>query len=318
MPKPLYRNAWKKGPASSPELARAFFEQVLWSGKPKCGYCGSLNVSKCKDTELKKGYFRCRDCDKRFTVCTGTIMARTHLTLDIWLKAILILKAERFGCPSTSLSRHLGIMQKTAWLLLHKIRKAMEENDPLTMTGTVEVDETYIGGKFKNFKKSIYIPKVIKTKADGTYEKHFNKMFVMGCFERGTGRVIMQCVKALDGETMEGFVSRFIAPNSTLYTDTAKGYSNLISNYAHDSVNHKKHEYKRGDVSTNGIESVWNNLKGRYRRCIWWSRKHIHRYLHQAMFAYNHARESTDDRVATEFLIRNFPGRQLTYNQLVA
>ncbi|MDR0304559.1 MAG: IS1595 family transposase [Chitinispirillales bacterium] len=288
------------------ETARKYIEEERWGGVPVCGHCGSKRVGKGRKD--RKGYYRCKDCRKEFSVKTGTIFTDTKIPLHKWLEVFYRMVTSRKGVSSMELSKDLGVRQATAWLLLHKIRKGMKRSKKkFSLKGIIENDETHVYGKRKNKhpdKKSI---------------KH--EAIVFGMKERG-GNVIMEHVPNKKRETLREIIEQNVEYGSTLNTDDGKWYTGIENpGYTRKKVNHSAKEYvsKDGEVYTNSIESVWAVLKrgvnGIYQKV---SHKHLHRYLSEFEFRLNegNCKYPTMDRI--DCLIAGCFGRTLTYKELVA
>jgi len=238
------------------ESAREYIAEQRWNGKPCCSRCGSTKVWKIKSG---MGY-KCGDCPKskaEFSVRTGTIMEYSRVSLQKWLLAMNMMTTARKGFSSVQFAKHLGVTQKTAWSMEHRIRKACEMNEEEPLTGKVEVDSTYIGGKCKNMSNA-------KRKAlEDTGRGTVGKAAVVGIQERG-GKVVAQHVEQEDMETLYPLIEKNVEEGSSVYTDEHKVFSQLHKAFDHESVKHSASEYVKGNASTNSIESFWVLLKRGY------------------------------------------------------
>ncbi len=279
----------------------SFYEQVRWNGQPVCPHCGSFKTP----YRTAKG-FKCSEklCHKKFTVKVGTIFEQSHIPLRTWFAAIYLQTAHKKGISSLQLSRDLNITQKTAWYLLHRIREMLRAKEPVMLKGTVEADETYVGGRDKNRHK--HKRKGVTGVGD--------KIAMLGLVERG-GRVYAQRIKALTREVISPVITEHIELGSNLHTDEHGAYIEVGKKYNHKSVRHILQIYVDGDVTTNTIEGFWANLKrGIYGIYHYTSEKHINRYLDEFCARYNTRHLGEDERF--ENFLRQSESR-LTWKRLV-
>jgi transposase-like protein len=256
----------------------------------------------------KLGFYRCLACMADFTVRTGTIFERSHVPLHKWLHTMYRLLTARKGISSLQLGKEIGVTQKTAWFMLHRIRESCG-NDTRKLRGIVEMDETYIGGLEKNKHESK------KSRAGrGTV----GKTPVIGMRERG-GRVKAVKVSSVDALTLYSVIDQHIEPGTMIHTDEATGYIGIPGGgYQHKSVNHGAGEYSRKGVSTNSIESVWavlnRGLHGVYHHA---SEKHLGRYVSEFAFRLNegNVKRFTLDRMSS--MIGVSFGTRITYKELI-
>ncbi len=298
------------------DAARKWIEQEFWPDGPFCPKCGSFNVQ--ANIKHKSATHRCRDCRSGpsgtsktfFTVRVGTVMEGTRLPYRSWAIAIYLLTTNLKGISSMKLHRELGITQKTAWFMLHRLRKAAETGSGM-FTGPVEADETYIGGKRKNMSNA----KRRELADAGVGRGPSGKTAVVGVKDRPTKQVRAQVTRRLDAPALQGFVVENTAPDATVYTDEATAYEELPR--PHESVKHSVSEYVRGQVHTNGMESFWSMMKrgyiGIYHKM---SPKHLDRYVDE--FAGRHNLRESDTLTQMGAVVRGFEGKRLTYGELIA
>ena len=288
---------------SDEKKAEEWFIQARWPHGISCPFCGSLDTNKRKNRKPQP--YHCRDCRKDFSVKTKTLMHGSKLPLSTWAIAYFLFSTHLKGVSSMKLHRDLGITQKSAWHLAHRIRETWKDQKE-TFTGPVEVDETYIGGKEKNkhtFNKL--------NAGRGTV----GKAAVAGMKDRSTNKVKAMAVKGTSQEDLEEFIADRVEPGSTVYTDDHGGYNRLWLDFEHSSVRHSVREYVKGQAHTNGIESFWAMLKrgyyGTYHRM---SEKHLQRYVNEFAGRHNIRSLDTIDQMAS--VAKGMDGKRLTYKEL--
>lgn len=274
---------------STEEKCREYLEQQRWNGTPACPFCGSLNV--CRFTNGK--IFKCREkeCRSKFSVTVGTIYENTKVPLTKWFLATYILAVHSKGISSLQLASWLGVTQKTAWHLNHRIRVMLTENAPELLEGIVEVDESYIGGSLKN---------IHKKKKEALKEAGIdNKTMVFGAVQRN-GKVRTKVIPQTNIENISGAIQEFVKTDSFMVSDEHHAYNKVGEKYKHRKVNHRVKEYVRKEdisVHTNNIEGYWNILKKQIdgiHHSV--SPKHLQRYCNESAFRFNHRTSFQDER----------------------
>ncbi|MEN3335673.1 MAG: hypothetical protein V7641_5038 [Blastocatellia bacterium] len=280
----------------------SFMIKIRWADGPTCPRCESKQANFIKTRRL----WICKDCKKNFTVKQGTIMEDSPIGLDKWLSAIWMIANDKNGISSYEIHRGLGITQKSAWFLLHRIRLAMQNGSLEKFSGPVEADETYIGGLARNMHKSKRAAKIKGTGGSG-------KAIVMGILER-SGDVRTKVIENTSRETLHGEIRAHVALGAEVHTDAWPAYQGLSPDYVHQVINHAI-EYVRGHVHTNGIENFWSLvsrcLKGTYVSVMPF---HLFRYLDEQGFRFNNRKFNDSQRFL--MVCNQMSGRRLTYKQL--
>lgn len=282
--------------------AEAWLIEQRWGGEVCCPKCGSVSVQ--SRPTRKPQPFRCRDCGKDFSVKTDTLMHSSPLPCRTWIFALYIFRSNPKGIASTRLAEMLGVTQKTAWHMLHRIRENYADKKPV-FSGTVEVDEAHIGGRFK----AMHADK----RRENRLKPNYGKAIVAGAREQATGRVYASVVPDVTKEVLQDFVAQYTTPGVRLYTDTSPVYESMPN---HAAVNHSAGQYVDGEVTTNGIESLWALFKRAYWSTWHWvSHKHLQRYLNEVTGRLNQRGLSTLEQMGE--IVRDMDGKRLTYRALV-
>lgn len=292
------------------ETAERWFEEQRWgqSGQPSCcPMCGSVDKQSVVPSRRPLPYY-CGECRSAYSVKTGSIMHRSKIPMQKWIIAIYLWSVSVKSVSSMRLHRDLGITQKSAYFMAQRIREAWEM--PIdNMSGPVEVDETFIGGKRKNMSNTKR--KALKdTGRGGT-----GKAIVVGAKDRDSNQVQAKVIQSADQETLHGFIDDTVANGATVYTDEARAYQNL-PNHEHEAVCHSVCEYVNGMAHTNGIESFWAMLKRAHKGTFHqMSAKHLQRYVNE--FSTRHNMRHEDTIVMMQKTVAMMIGKRLMYKDLV-
>lgn len=290
---------------SDEDAARELLEQMRWNGQPACPHCGGADPYKLTPkpgSKTRKGLYKCRACRKQFSVTVGTVFEDSHIPLSKWLLAIHLLASSKKGMSAHQLHRNLGISYKAAWFMAHRLRYAMASG-PLSelMDGTVEVDETYVGGKRKGGHP-------------GRPSGDSHKTPVVALVERGTGRVKAAPMQRVTADNLGTVLRQNVKPGAKVMTDEYKAYIGATSGYEHDTVTHYDGEYVRGAAHTNTVEGFFSLLKrgvnGVYHHV---SRGHLGRYCDE--FAFRYENRKVSDGTRADRLVKGAEGKRLTYEQ---
>ena len=285
-----------------------FVASLRWEdGKPLCPHCNSEGAGFLATRKIWK--CKNKECRKQFSIKTGTIFEDSALKLDKWLVAIWLIANAKNGISSYELHRALGITQKSAWFVLHRIRLAMEQGSFGKLSGVVESDETWVGGNAINMHK-----KVREARGIGKNAKH-HKVGVLGFLER-KGKVRAKVIDNMKTREVMPHVIDNVALGSTLYTDEHGAYLHAPSRFDHATVVHSAQEYVRESVHTNSIENFWSlfkrTIKGTY---VSIQAEHLQKYVEEQCFRYNN-RETNDAGRFME-LLKSIGGKGITYQELI-
>lgn len=306
---------------SDEDKAREFLEKLRWPDGPVCPHCGQIDNAyrlepkpSKKNTHVRKGVWKCGGCREQFTVTVGTIFEDSHIPLSKWLLAYHLLCASKKGMSAHQLHRMLKVTYRSAWFMAHRIRYTMTQ-EPLSskLTGVIEVDETYVGGKlrvgayrkrpyFKNRGEKPKYPSVVS-----------NKAAVVSVLQRG-GKVQSRHVERVTAENLKPIVNQMIAEDAHVMTDSSTVLKSGLIARKHDQVNHVGKEYVRYEdgvcITTNTIEGYFATLKrginGVYHHV---GKQHLHRYLSEFDFRYNSRKEKDGDR--TLMALNSVSGKRL-------
>ena len=276
-------------------------ESILWPNGPVSPFDTNSKVYKCAG-----GRYKCKNSGKYFNVKVGTVFEDTKIPLVKWFMALYIFSSHKKGISSYQLARDIGVTQKSAWFLLHRLRYAFKQATD-ELVGVVEVDETYVGGKEKNKHAGKKLPgnkgRSLKTKAA-----------VFGMMERD-GNVIAQVVPDVSAKTLIPIIEEAVQEGATIVSDEYNIYRKVVGSYNHEIVRHKANEYVNGRAHTNGLEGFWSHLKrmidGVYHHV---SIIHLQRYVNEESRRWNTRKMDGGERF--NLILGNIAGR-LTYKTLI-
>jgi transposase-like protein len=296
---------------ADPDTAHAFFVQVRWPNGVKCPRCLSDAVAYMP--KYRRWVCHAKHPKRQFSAKVGTIFEDSPLPLEKWLPAVWMIANDKNGISSYELHRALGVTQKSAWFMLHRIREAMRTGSFTRASGTIEVDETFIGGASQNMHKAERARRGIRRSPHASA-----KAIVLGMLERTSrgGRVRAKVIPDVKRTTLHREIREHVTSGSEIMTDAHAGYFGLGPDYVHETIDHLV-AYVRGKVHTNGLENFWSLLK----RCLFGTYvnvdpSHLARYVDEEAFRYNERDRTDGGRFM--YALRGAPGRRLTYRALIA
>jgi transposase-like protein len=294
---------------NSEEICRNYLASQRWNGRTVCPYCN--HHRKIYTIENGKRY-KCSDCKKKFSVTVGTIFEASNVSLQTWFAAIYLITAHKKGISSLQLHRDLGVTQKTAWFMLHRVREMLKKDAPEMMKTTVEIDETYVGGKEKN--KHGYKRNKESDKVKLTGRSLQSKTPVLGILERH-GEVFAKKVNATSHRYVMPLIEKTVAKDATIITDNWATYQRLDIMYKHFVIDHSRRIYANGSIHTNTIEGFWSLLKrGLIGIYHYVSYKHMNAYCNEFAYRYNTRKISDPHRFNHSLTLAE--GKRLRFEQL--
>jgi transposase-like protein len=297
---------------ADPDRALTFMVAIKWPGGPVCPRCGQDGPSFLQTRRI----FKCRGCKKQFSAKVGTIFEDSPIALEKWLPCVWLIANAKNGISSYEVSRALGVTQKTAWFMLHRIRIAMQTPTFGKFGGSVEVDETYIGGKSRNMHKAKR-ERVIYGGRTGERHQSIGKTAIQGLLQRhhgGHSTVRATVVPDVRKTRLQGNILANVHPGATVYTDSLRSYDDLDETYIHGVIDHGE-KYVDGQIHTNGLENFWSllkrALKGTY---VAVEPFHLFRYLDEEVFRFNNRKDNDGGRF--ESVMSSTIGKRVTYKAL--
>jgi transposase-like protein len=292
------------------DAAHAFMVAIRWPEGPQCPFCGTFNVTLLSTRRV----FKCKvkGCRKQFTVKRGTIFEDSPLSLGVWFAAAWLISNCKNGISSYEIARDLDVCQKTAWFVLHRLRRAMKAGSfDKKLCGIIEADETYIGGKLKNMHKKARERKgLVKKPGTRTPGPFAGKSIVTAVLERD-GEVRAQIIEDLDPDVRRAFIRESAEKGSKLMTDMG---ATRMTDFVHQFIDHAE-EYVRGEVHTNGVENFWSLLKrGISGTYVSVEPFHLIAYVDEQAFRFNARKDDDGGRFVRT--LSQVSGRRLTYKEL--
>jgi transposase-like protein len=304
------------------DKARAYFEEIRWPNGPVCPHCGNVDANRIYPIaanpthKIRAGLYECQDCHGQFTVRTGSVMESSHVPLTKWALAYRLMASAKKGISAHQLHRTIGVTYKTAWFMAHRIREAMRGTEPGSLGsegGTVEVDETYVGGKPRKKagpKPPFGSPRRVDRQKLG---RGTDKVPVVALVERG-GNARAKMITTADSATLKAAIRENVDRSARIMTDEWRSYHGIGAEFegGHERVSHSAGEYARGDAHVNTAESYFALLKrgiaGSFHHV---SEEHLQRYCDEFSFRWD--RRSIDDTIRAAQAIKAGEGKRLTY-----
>jgi transposase-like protein len=290
---------------------REFLVQQRWNGSPVCPYCGHTKYYNIENGKR----FKCasKTCYKKYSVTVGTVFEASNIPLSTWFPAMYIIAAHKKGISSVQLAKDLGVTQKTAWFMLHRIRESLKEDHPELLSGIIEADETYMSRKYRSDFKGLPESEIDYILEGSSSSR--SKGAVVALVDRESKKVRVNAVDSVNSETLSAVVRKNVRLGSVLHTDENTKYNTLNSDYNRETIFHSGKEWVRGNVTTNHVENFWSVMRrGIYGIYHQISYKHLQAYCDE--FAYRYNMRKIPDGRKFELTLAGIEGR-LTYKRLV-
>jgi len=292
-----------------------YLVQQRWNGNPVCPYCSG---EKWYSIEGGKR-FKCGNsaCYKKYSVTVGTVFHASNIPLSTWFAAMYLISAHKKGISSCQLARDLGITQKSAWFVLHRIRESLKDKDSSLLSGTIEVDETYLGKKLGTEFKGYTEEQVAEMKAKSPRQYQLKSKGAVMALAQRQGKIKVKAFNEIDGQTAKDYIKENVQEGSKVYTDQSSMYRTGLEMYERESIRHTRPnpEFARGDVHVNTVESFWATFKrGKYGIYHNMSFKHLQAYCNEYAFRANTKQLKDGERFT--LTLQQLEGR-LSYKMLV-